>query len=138
PSGFRLMPLAWLIRWNAAVVLNSDTTGFPPLDDVIAQVRDSVASVGARALLATSASACLTGRDDAMAGIGGELVADARARGAIGVLPSGLNQVSWAETMLGRYRDARISASEGRQLALDLGQRYWADSMCGTLAYLAA
>ncbi|MBV9447976.1 MAG: AAA family ATPase [Streptosporangiaceae bacterium] len=138
PPGSRLMPLAWLIRWNAAVVLDLDTSGFPPLDEVIPQVRESAASVGPRALLAASASACLTGRDDAMAGIGGALVADARARGAIGVLPTGLNQVSWAEAMLGRYRDARISASEGRQLALDLGQRYWAESMSSTLAYLAA
>ena len=40
--------------------------------------------------------------------------------------------------MLGRYRDARISATEGRQLALDLGQPFWADWMRGTLAYLAA
>lgn len=31
-----------------------------------------------------------------------------------------------------------ISASEGRQLALDLGQPYWAESMSSTLAYLAA
>jgi hypothetical protein len=135
---FLLMPLAWLIRWNAAVVLDSDTSDFPPLDEVIPQVRDSAASVDARTLLVATASACLAGRDDAMADIGGALVAGARARGAIGVLPSGLSQLSWAETMLGRYRDARISASEGRQLALDLGQRFWADWMCGTLAYLAA
>ena len=40
--------------------------------------------------------------------------------------------------MLGRDRDARISATEGRQLALDLGQPFWADWMRGTLAYLAA
>jgi DNA-binding CsgD family transcriptional regulator len=138
PPAFRLIPLAWLIRWNAAVVLDSDISGFPPLDEVIPQVRDSAASVDARLLLVATAAACLAGRDDAMADIGGALVADARARGAIGVLPSGLSQMSWAETMLGRYRDARISASEGRQLALDLGQRFWADWMCSTLAYLAA
>jgi DNA-binding NarL/FixJ family response regulator len=138
PPDFRLMPLAWLIRWNAAAVLDSDTSGFPPLDELFRQVRDSAASVDAHALLVASASACLAGRDDAMADMGGALVTDARARGAIGALPGGLNQLSWAEAMLGRYRDARISASEGRQLALDLGQRYWADLMCGTLAYLAA
>jgi DNA-binding NarL/FixJ family response regulator len=103
----------------------------------MSQVRDS-AGTDARALLDATAAACLAGRDDAMAGIGGELVAEARARGAIGILPSGVCQLSWAETMLGRYRDARIGATEGRQLALDLGQGYWADIMCGTLAYLAA
>jgi DNA-binding NarL/FixJ family response regulator len=138
PSGFRRAPLAWLIRWNAAHVLDSDTSGFPPLDEVFAQVRDSVLSFDPRALLDATAAACLAGRDDAMADMGGLMVADARARGAIGVLPSALCQLSWAEAMLGRYRDARIGASEGRQLALDLGQGYWADLMCGTLAYLAA
>mgnify|MGYP001278551606 CR=1 FL=1 len=138
PPDFRLTPLAWLIRWNAAVVLDSDTSGFPPLDELISQVRDSADSVDAGILLIATASACLAGRDDAMADIGGALVADARTRGAIGVLPAGLNQMSWAEAMLGRYRDARIGASEGRQLALDLGQRFWADWMSATLAYLAA
>jgi DNA-binding NarL/FixJ family response regulator len=137
PPDFRRSPLAWVIRWNAAVVLDSDTSGFPPLDEVMPQVRDS-AGAYAHALLDASAAACLAGRDDAMADIGGALAAQARARGAIGVLPSGLCQLSWAETMLGRYRDARIGATEGRQLALDLGQGYWADIMCGTLAYLAA
>jgi DNA-binding NarL/FixJ family response regulator len=137
PPDFQRSPLAWLIRWNAAVVLDSDTSGFPPLDEVMLQVRVT-ASADARALLVASAAACLAGRDDAMADLGGEAVTDARARGAIGVLPSGLSQLSWAETMLGRYRDAWISATEGRQLALDLGQGYWADLMCGTLAYLAA
>jgi DNA-binding NarL/FixJ family response regulator len=137
PPDFRRSPLAWVIRWNAAVVLDSDTSGFPPLDEVMPQVRDS-AGADARALLVATGAACLAGRDDAMADMGGSLVADARARGAIGVLPSGLCQLSWAETMLGRYRDARIGATEGRQLALDLGQGYWADIMCGTLANLAA
>jgi DNA-binding NarL/FixJ family response regulator len=137
PPDFRLSPLAWLIRWNAAMILDSDTSGFPSLDVVMPQVRDSAAG-NARAMLDATAAACLAGRDDAMAGIGSAAVADARARGAIGVLPSALNQLSWAETMLGRYRDARISASEGRQLALDLGQGYWIDLMSGTLAYLAA
>jgi DNA-binding NarL/FixJ family response regulator len=137
PPDFRRSPLAWAIRWSAAAVLDSDTSGFPPLDEVMSQVG---ASAGAdfRALLDATAAACLTGRDDAMADVGGEMVAQARARGAIGVLPSGLCQLSWAETMLGRHRDARIGATEGRQLALDLGQGYWADIMCGTLAYLAA
>jgi DNA-binding NarL/FixJ family response regulator len=126
-----------MIRWSAAVVLDSDTSGFLPLDEAMSQVRAS-AGGDARALLDATAAACLAGRDDAMADMGGELVAEARARGAIGALPSGLCQLSWAETMLGRYRDARIGATEGRQLALDLGQGYWADIMCGTLAYLAA
>jgi DNA-binding CsgD family transcriptional regulator len=138
PPDFRRSPLAWLIRWSAADVLDCDTSGFPPLDEVFPQVRDLALSFDPRALLDATAAACLTGRDDAMADIGGLMVADARARGAIGVLPSALCQLSWAEAQLGRYRDARISASEGRQLALDLGQGYWADLMCGTLAYLAA
>ena len=138
PPGFRLSPLAWLIRWNAADVLDSDTSGFPPLDEVFPQVRDSALSFDPRGLLVATAAACLAGRDDAMADMGGLMVAGARARGAIGALPSALNQLSWAEALLGRYRDARISASEGRQLAVDLGQGYWADFMCGTLAYLAA
>jgi DNA-binding NarL/FixJ family response regulator len=137
PDGFRRSPLAWVTRWNAAMVLDSDTSGFPPLDEVMLEVRAS-AGADARALLDATAAACLAGHDDAMADIGGGLVAEARARGAIGALPSGLCQLSWAEAVLGRYRDAKIGATEGRQLALDLGQGYWVDIMCGTLAYLAA
>ena len=59
----------------AAVVLDSDTSGFPPLDEVIPQVRDSAASVDARTPLVTTASAVLAGRDDAMAETGRAVVA---------------------------------------------------------------
>jgi DNA-binding CsgD family transcriptional regulator len=138
PSDYGRRPLSWLIRWNAASVLGLDTTHYPPLGDVVAQVRDSAAEMGPRAMMITAAAACLAGRDDAMKDIGQALVDQARARGSIGLLPSGLSQQSWADTMLGNYRDARIGAAEGRQLALDLGQTFWADWMCGTLAYLAA
>jgi DNA-binding CsgD family transcriptional regulator len=138
PSDYGRRPLGWLIRWNAASVLGLDTTGYPPLGETIAQVRDSAVALGPRALMITAAAACLAGRDDAMKDIGQVLVDEARARGSIGHLPNGLSQLSWPDTMLGNYRDARISAAEGRQLALDLGFPFWADWMCGTLAYLAA
>ena len=35
PPAFRRSPLAWVIRWNAAVVLDSDTSGFR---DIAAQL----------------------------------------------------------------------------------------------------
>src|SRR5690349_4012140 len=138
PSDYGQRPLGWLIRWNAASVLGLDATRYPDLGDTIAQVRDNAVGVDLRALMITAAAACLAGRDDAMKDIGQALVDEARARGSIGHLPSGLSQQSWADTMLGNYRDARVSAAEGRQLAIDLGQTFWADWMCGTLAYLAA
>jgi len=132
------MPLAWLIRWNAAMVLGSDTGQYPPLDEVIDGIQADLHRVDFWGRITAAAGACLAGRDDAMAGIADAVVADARGGGAIGMLPGALCQVSWAETMLGRYRDARINAAEGRQLALDLIQPFWADWMSGTLAYLAA
>src|SRR6266702_3873695 len=138
PSDYGQRPLGWLIRWNAASVLGLDTTHYPPLGDTIAQVREDAVGVDLRALMITAAAACLAGRDDAMKDIGQALVDEARTRGSIGLLPSGLSQQSWADTMLGNYRDARVGAAEGRQLALDLGQTFWADRMCGTLAYIAA
>jgi DNA-binding CsgD family transcriptional regulator len=138
PEDHRLMPLVWLIKWNAAMILGSDTTKFAPLDEVIDRSRAIALTVGPRALLIVAACVCLAGRDDAMADIAAALVAEARAGGVIGILPGGLCQLSWAETMLGRYTDARISATECRQLARDLGQPFWASWACGTLAYLAA
>jgi DNA-binding CsgD family transcriptional regulator len=138
PEGHELMPLVWLIKWNAAMILGSDTTQLAPLDEVVTRSRALALTVGPRALLIVAACVCLAGRDDAMADIATALVAEARTRGVIGILPGGLSQVSWAETMLGRYTDARISATECRQLARDLGQPFWADWACGTLAYLAA
>jgi DNA-binding CsgD family transcriptional regulator len=138
PSDYGQRPLGWLIRWNAASVLGLDTTRYPDLGDTIAQVREDAVGVDMRALMITAAAACLAGRDDAMKDIGQALVDEARTRGSIGLLPSGLSQQSWADTMLGNYRDARVGAAEGRQLALDLGQTFWADWMCGTLAYIAA
>jgi ATP/maltotriose-dependent transcriptional regulator MalT len=52
--------------------------------------------------------------------------------------PSGLAVLAMANMMLGRYRDALISATEARQLARDLGQRFWANWACVALAHLAA
>ncbi len=135
-SGHR--PLAWLIRWNAAMVLDQDVTAYPPLDEVLTQVRADAAEHGPRAQVIAAAGACLAGRDDAMAGMAADLIAQARPRGDLGALPGGLSQLCWAQTMLGSFRDARVSAAEGRQLSLDLGYPFWADWMTGTLAYLAA
>jgi DNA-binding CsgD family transcriptional regulator len=138
PASASQRPVAWLIRWNAAMVLGSGTADYPSLDMVIAEAGEHARRTGPRAQMIAAAGACLAGRDDAMAEMGEALADDARSRGTIGLLPGGLSQKSWAEAMLGRYRDARISATEGRQLALDLGQPFWADWMSGTLAYLAA
>src|SRR6266702_1255022 len=135
-SGHR--PLAWLIRWNAAMVLDQAVTAYPPLDEVLTQVRADAAEHGPRAQVIAAAGACLAGRDDAMAGMAADLIAQARPRGDLGALPGGLSQLCWAQTMLGSFRDARVSAAEGRQLSLDLGYPFWADWMTGTLAYLAA
>lgn len=66
------------------------------------------------------------------------LVAESRALGSIGVLPTLLFFLAETELFHGRHRDALTTATEGLGIARDTGQGHWVSQMNGFLAYLAA
>ncbi|MFJ3214769.1 AAA family ATPase [Kitasatospora sp. NPDC086801] len=80
----------------------------------------------------------ILGRDDETAELGGELVAEARAKGTVGVMPTLQFFLAEAELFHGRHRDAEVTAAEALALARDTGQHQWTSQLTALLAYLAA
>jgi DNA-binding NarL/FixJ family response regulator len=67
-----------------------------------------------------------------------QVVEDCRAAGAVGWLPLAHVTLATAELYLGRFRNAVASATEGLQLAADVGQPNRAGYLQGVLAWIAA
>ncbi|MEU5690242.1 AAA family ATPase [Actinosynnema sp. NPDC020468] len=62
----------------------------------------------------------------------------ARAQGALGVLPRASAYLARGHLHLGRHRDARASAEEGLRIAADIGQEFSVGYLSSVLAELAA
>src|SRR5690606_22855318 len=61
-----------------------------------------------------------------------------RDEAAVGLLPRALTHLGRAQLMLGRYRDARVTATEGLRISRDVSQPHFADHLSGQLAWVAA
>jgi len=131
------VPLVQLTLWSAAQAVERATDGLPPLADLVAAARRSRA--GDRDDLALIASVSLvTGRNAEARDLLGELVADARAQGRIGWLPTLLTCLAQAMVFDGRHCDALANATEALRIAQDTGQPQWTIEASGIMAYLAA
>ncbi|MFE9428267.1 AAA family ATPase [Kitasatospora sp. NPDC006697] len=91
-----------------------------------------------RDLVQLAGAALIGGRDAETFQLADELVAEARAAGAVALLPTLLFFRGEAELFHGRHRDAELAAAEGLTLARDLGQSQWVSQLCALDAYLAA
>ncbi|MGC7098614.1 AAA family ATPase [Amycolatopsis lurida] len=133
-----LLSMAWLARWGTAMVLDRDTTEFPPLDEVLAKARAAAAEMGPRGMTEVASRALVAARDEESAEIATELIADARAKGVVIALPAALGHLTLVQAVLGRHREARVTGAECLRIAADTGQPLWAGYTAGALAYLAA
>ncbi|MGO4431263.1 LuxR family transcriptional regulator, partial [Streptomyces sp. MCAF7] len=88
--------------------------------------------------LIAGAMGMMTGDEETASRILSPLVADARAGGLIGWLPSMLEHLAITEIYLGNHPDARAHAQEGLSLAGSIGQSHRADHLRCVLAWLAA
>jgi len=132
-----LAALVQLLLWPAAQAAGRPDPTLAPLDELVAQARRLRA--GDRDDLAMVAMACLAAGRNADAGqLLAELVADARAQGRIGWLPTVLAGLAEALVFDGRHPDALASATEALQIATDTGQAQWVGELHAILAYLAA
>jgi DNA-binding CsgD family transcriptional regulator len=89
-------------------------------------------------LMMIAMAALITGRIGDARSLLGTLVADARAQGMIGWLPTLLTLLAEALLLDGRHCDALTSATEALWIAQDTGQPQWASELNGIMAYLAA
>jgi DNA-binding CsgD family transcriptional regulator len=133
-----LLSVAWLARWATAASLARDTSAYPPLESVIDRAGAAAARAGPRGSVEVSSFAFIAARDAVSADVAEKLVADARANGSVFVLPCALGQLSLAQAVLGRHREALINGTEAVRIARDTGQPLWERYAGSALAYLAA
>ncbi|MDH6123402.1 LuxR family transcriptional regulator [Kitasatospora sp. GP82] len=130
-------PLAHYLLAAALPMIGRPAPVLPPVRETVAAARR--AGVDAvRDLVQVCGATLILGRDEETYALAAELVAEARAEGAVGPLPTLLYFLAEAELFHGRHRDAEVTATEALDLARDTGQRQWISQLQSLLAYSAA
>ncbi|MET8542805.1 AAA family ATPase [Kitasatospora sp. NPDC004799] len=133
-------PLAPLARHLPAAVLPAlgrPAGPLPPVREAVEAARRAGAESPVDLVQLCGATLVL-GRDEEAVELAAELVAEARAKGTVGVMPTLQFFLAEAELFLGRHRDAELTATEGLGLARDTGQHQWVSQLTALLACLAA
>ena len=130
-------PYVQLMLRLARQVAERPGEDLPALPDLVAQARRS-RSGDPYDLTMIAMAALVTGRIPDARDLLGTLVADARALGRIGWLPTLLICLAQALLLDGRHCDALASATEALRIARDTGQPQWTSDLNGIMAYLAA
>ncbi|MFE5584406.1 helix-turn-helix transcriptional regulator [Kitasatospora sp. NPDC056531] len=133
-------PLAPLARHLPAAVLPALGRPAGPLPPV-RESAEAARRAGAETpvdLVQLCGATLILGRDEETVELGGELVAEARAKGTVGVMPTLQFFLAEAELFHGRHADAELTAIEALALARDTGQHQWVSQLSALLAYLAA
>ncbi|WP_033334340.1 ATP-binding protein, partial [Streptomyces novaecaesareae] len=136
-DGHPLAPLARHLPAAVLPALGRPAAPLPPVRDVA----DAARRAGAESpvdLVQLCGAALILGRDEETAELGAELVAEARAKGTLGVMPTLQFFLAEAELFHGRHRDAEVTATEALGLARDTGQHQWVSQLAALLAHLAA
>ncbi|MDP9863970.1 MULTISPECIES: helix-turn-helix transcriptional regulator [Streptosporangium] len=128
-------PLAPVVGFLIAVLSRPDAP--PSLTETVAASRQAGLD-GPRDLVQACGFGLASGQDGEVRETAAALVAEARTRGDIGVLPTLLFFLAETELFHGRHRDALTVATESLRIARDTGQRQWVSQMNSFLAYLAA
>ncbi|MER7670688.1 AAA family ATPase [Kitasatospora sp. NPDC096128] len=133
-------PVAPLARYLPAAVLPAlgrPAAALPPAREAVEAARRAGAESPAD-LVQLCGATLILGRDEETVDLGGELVAEARAKGTLGVMPTLQFFLAEAELFHGRHADAELTATEALALAQDTGQHQWVSQLSALLAYLAA
>ena len=130
-------PYVQLMLRLARQVAERPGEDLPALPDLVAQARRS-RSGDPYDLTMIAMAALVTGRIPDARDLLGTLVADARALGRIGWLPTLLICLAQAMLLDGRHCDALASATEALRIARDTSQPQWTSDLNGIMAYLAA
>ncbi|WP_223242184.1 helix-turn-helix domain-containing protein, partial [Streptomyces sp. CBMA123] len=137
PAGDPLAPLARYLPAAVLPALGRGTAAPPPAREAVEAARRAGAESPADLVQLCGATLVL-GRDEETVELGGELVAEARAKGTLGVMPTLQFFLAEAELFHGRHADAELTATEALALAQDTGQHQWVSQLSALLAYLAA
>ncbi|KJK57447.1 AAA family ATPase [Saccharothrix sp. ST-888] len=130
-------PVAHYLLAAALPVIGRPAPDLPPVGETVAAARGAGADA-VRDLVQVCGATLILGRDAETYRLAADLVAEARAEGAVGQLPTLLYFLAEAELFHGRHRDAEVAATEALELAIDTAQRQWVSQLQSLLSYLAA
>ncbi|MEY9946292.1 AAA family ATPase [Kitasatospora sp. GAS1066B] len=130
-------PLVEYLISAAGPTLGRSAPPARPLPEVAALARAAGAD-SPRELVQLCGASLIPGRDAETHLLAEELVAEARAAGALGLLPTLLFFFAEAELFHGRHRQAELAVAEGLDLARDTAQPQWISQLSAMDAYLAA
>ncbi|MFD9689791.1 AAA family ATPase [Kitasatospora sp. NPDC059088] len=133
----RYLPAAVLPALGRPAAAAAPAAALPPAREAVEAARRAGAESPADLVQLCGATLVL-GRDEETVDLGGELVAEARAKGTLGVMPTLQFFLAEAELFHGRHADAELTATEALDLARDTGQHQWVSQLSALLAYLAA
>jgi len=136
-AGEPLTPVIQLMLRLAEQAAERPGDDLPSLADLVSQARRSRPD-DPYDLTMIAIVALVMGRISDARDLFGALVADARAQGRIGWLPTLLVSQAQALLFAERYCGALPSATEALRIAQDTGQPQWASYLNGIMAYLAA
>ncbi|MEV0148439.1 MULTISPECIES: AAA family ATPase [unclassified Nonomuraea] len=137
PSGHPLQPVISGMTGLAALLAGDAARGLVPIHAALADARRSPpAGPGERLIIASMAF--MVGDDETSRDLAARLVDDCRAQAMIGWLPHALQNLASSQLYLGRFQDAKASATEAVRIADDTGQQHRVDHLQGVLAWLAA
>ena len=136
PPGDPTAPLARHLLAGVLPLLGRPAPPLPTARETVTEARR--AGAGPSDLVQVCGATLILGRDHETYELAAELATEARAKGAVGILPTLQFFLAEAELFHGRHRDAEVTATEARALAEDTGQRQWAGQLDALLAYLAA
>ncbi|MEV4456814.1 AAA family ATPase [Microbispora sp. NPDC049633] len=137
PAGHPLHPVVSALTGLAALLAGDSARGLVPIHAALADAgRSQPADPGERLIIASMAF--MVGDDETSLDLAAGLADDCRAQGMIGWLPHALQNLASSQLYLGRFRDAKASATEAVRIAEDTGQHHRVDHLQGVLAWLAA
>ena len=137
PDGDPTRPLARHLLATTLPVLGRTGPPLPPARETARLAREAGAD-SPRELVQLCGATLILGRDAETYELAAELIAEARAGGSVGPLPTLLFFLAEAELFHGRHRDAEVSVAEALALARDTGQPQWISQLCALDGYLAA
>ncbi|GGV04164.1 LuxR family transcriptional regulator [Kitasatospora herbaricolor] len=136
PAGEPAAPLVRHLLAGTLPLLGRPAPPLPSARETAAEARRAGAVPSD--LVQLCGATLILGRDDETYELAAGLATEARAKGAVGMLPTVQFFLAEAELFHGRHRDAEVTATEALALAEDTGQRQWVSQLASLLAYLAA
>ncbi|MFE4601024.1 ATP-binding protein [Kitasatospora indigofera] len=136
PAGEPAAPLVRHLLAGTLPLLGRPAPPLPSARETAAEARRAGAVPSD--LVQLCGATLILGRDDETYELAAGLATEARAKGAVGMLPTVQFFLAEAELFHGRHRDAEVTATEALALAEDTGQRQWVSQLGSLLAYLAA